>query len=257
MVQPYGIAVSPDRRVFVADTTGGLIHVYNLEKSGYSTLKTDAQSLVGIAFIGNRMVVTDSETGRVICLDRDGREAWSLGRRNGFERPTGITAAGDRLFVVDTMKHQVVVVSTSGSVLSTFGGRGSEDGQFNFPTNIARSADGRLFVTDTMNFRVQVFDESGRHLSSFGHLGDGTGDFDRPKGIALDSAGHVYVVEGLHDVVQIFDEGGRLLLSFGGSGAGDGQLWLPSGIAIANDVVYVADASNRRVQMFEYLTGPR
>ena len=257
MVQPYGIAVSPDRRVFVADTTGGLIHVYNIEKSAYSTLKIDARSLVGIAFVGNRMVVTDSEAGRVICLDQDGHEAWSLGRRNGFERPTGIAAAGDRLFVVDTMKHHVVVVSAGGSVLGTFGGRGSDAGQFNFPTNIARSPDGRLFVTDTMNFRVQVFDGNGRHLSSFGQLGDGTGDFDRAKGIALDSAGHVYVVEGLHDVVQIFDEGGRLLLSFGGSGAGDGQLWLPSGIAIANDVVYVADASNRRVQMFEYLKEPR
>jgi hypothetical protein len=42
-------------------------------------------------------------------------------------------------------------------------------------------------------------------------------------------------------------------MQFGESGSGAGQLWLPSGIAIANDVVYVADAANRRVQMYEYL----
>ena len=90
-------------------------------------------------------------------------------------------------------------------------------------------------------------------LTTFGRLGDAPGDFDKPKGIALDSDGHVYVVEGFGDVVQIFDEQGRLLLAFGGSGAGPGQLWLPSGITIANDLVYVADAANRRVQVFEYL----
>ena len=124
---------------------------------------------------------------------------------------------------------------------------------FNFPTNITRGADGRLFVTDTLNFRVQVFDADGRPLGVFGRPGDTPGDFDKAKGIALDSAGHVYVVEGLNDVVQIYQPDGRLLLVFGGSGAGDGQLWLPSGITIANDVVYVADAANQRVQMFEYV----
>ena len=53
--------------------------------------------------------------------------------------------------------------------------------------------------------------------------------------------------------MQIFDDGGRLLLAFGESGAGIGQFWLPTGIAIVNDVVYVADSANRRLQMFEYL----
>jgi DNA-binding beta-propeller fold protein YncE len=253
MTQPYGIAVAPDRRVFVADTSGGLIHIYDVEKASYSTIRVDAQSLIGIALLGTRIVVTDSESGRVICIDQRGREIWTLGRKHGFGRPTGLAAGADRLYVVDTMEHRVAMVSADGTVSRTFGTRGSGPGQFNFPTNIARAADGRLFVTDTMNFRVQVFDGDGKYLSAFGRLGDGIGDFDKPKGIALDSAGHVYVVEGLHDVVQIFDEKGRVLLSFGGSGRGDGQLWLPSGIAIVNDVVYVADSSNRRVQMFEYL----
>jgi DNA-binding beta-propeller fold protein YncE len=257
MSQPYGIAVGRDRRVYVADTLGGTIHIYNPDKSDYSTIKVNAESLIGIALVGTRIVVTDSTSGRVLCLDDRGRTVWTLGPRNGFERPTGIVAATDRLYVVDTLKNQVVMVSTAGAVLGTFGSRGAEPGQFNYPTNIARSADGRLYVTDTLNFRVQVFDANGRPLSVFGRLGDGSGDFDKPKGIAVDSAGHIYVVEGLNDVVQIFDEGGRLLLAFGGSGVGDGQLWLPSGIAIANDVVYVADSANRRVQMFEYLKEPR
>jgi len=257
MRQPYGIAVSADRKVYVADTASGTIHVYDLMKPGYAAIRAKATSLIGIAAEAGRLFVTDSVAGTVQALDLRGRVLWSLGPSAGFVRPTGIVAARDRLYVVDTLRHTVVVVSLSGERIGTFGSQGAGAGQFNYPTNIALGRDGRLYVTDAMNFRVQVFEPDGRFVVTFGRLGDGPGDLDKPKGVALDSAGHVYVVEGLHDVVQIFDPSGRLLLVFGGSGSGDGQLWLPSGIAIANDFVFVADSANGRVQVYEYLrTGP-
>jgi sugar lactone lactonase YvrE len=253
MLQPYGIAVSPDRKIYVADTFGHAIHVYDLAKPGYSSVRVDGQSLIGLAFADGLLFVTDSATSRLLCLDTKGRTRWTLGPKAGFQRPTGLVVAGDRLYVVDALRHRVVSVSTAGAVIGAFGEPGSGPGQLNFPTNIARSADGRLFVTDTMNFRVQVFDADGRYLRAFGRLGDGSGDFDKPKGIAVDSGGHVYVVEGVNDVVQVFDDTGVFLLAFGGSGSGGGQLWLPSGITIVNDMVYVADSANRRVQVFRYL----
>jgi len=253
MNQPYGIAIGADSKVYVADTFGGVIHAYDLAKSGYSAIDVKGRSLVGVAAGAGRLFVTDSVAGSVTGLDLKGRTLWSLGRKFGLGRPTGIVWGGDRLYVVDTLHHNVIMVSPEGAYLGAFGMQGSGPGQFNFPTNIARAPDGRLYVTDTMNFRVQTFDAEGRFLGTFGKLGDGAGDFDKPKGVALDSAGHVYVVEGLNDVVQIFDASGRLLLVFGGSGAGDGQLWLPTGITIAYDFVYVADSANRRVQVYEYL----
>ncbi len=253
MQQPYGVAVGPGSKLYVADTFGGTIHVYDLARPGHSRITLNAKSLIGISVTGSRMFVTDSVAGTVTGLDLKGRVLWTLGKAAGLVRPTGIVAAPDRLYVVDTMKHNVVMVSLAGGYLGSFGAQGESPGLFNFPTNIARTADGRLYVTDTMNFRVQAFDAEGAFLGSFGRLGDGAGDFDKPKGVALDSAGHIYVVEGMNDVVQIFDESGRLLLAFGGSGSGDGQLWLPSGIAIGDDFVYVADSANQRVQVYEYL----
>jgi DNA-binding beta-propeller fold protein YncE len=253
MNQPYGIAVGADKKVYVADTFGGVIHAYDIARGDHATINVKGQSLVGIAAGAGRLFVTDSAAGSVMGLDLKGRTLWSLGRKFGLGRPTGITWGGDRLYVVDTLHHCVFMVSPAGAYLGAFGMHGNGPGQFNFPTNIARGADGRLYVTDTLNFRVQAFDEEGRFLGMFGTLGDGAGDFDKPKGVATDSAGHVYVVEGMNDVVQIFDTSGRLLLVFGGSGAGEGQLWLPTGITIVDDMVYVADSANRRVQVFEYL----
>jgi len=257
MAQPYGIAVVPGGKVYVADTSGGAIHVFDLKKPDHSMIHVEADSLIGVGFAGGRLFVTDSTSGRVLCLDQKGRTIWTLGPKDGFRRPTGLAAAGDRLFVVDTLANRVVIVSPAGRIVGAFGSRGAGPGEFNFPTNVARGPDGRLYVTDTMNFRVQIFDPDGRFLKTFGQLGDGSGDFDKPKGIAVDSDGHIYVVEGFNDVVQIFDGDGRLLLVVGESGTGDGQFWLPSGIAIADDVVYVADSANRRLEVFQYLKDGR
>jgi DNA-binding beta-propeller fold protein YncE len=256
MTQPYGVTVGPDGRLYVADTFGKAIHVFDVQRPGYSSIAVEGESLIGVAVSGGSVYVTDSATGRLLCLDMRGRRRWVLGPKDGLMRPTGIAAGLDRVYVVDTLANRVVAVDPAGKIVERFGTRGSEPGQFNFPTNIALGRDGRLYVTDTMNFRVETFDRDGRYLDSFGQLGDGTGDFDKPKGVAVDDAGLIYVVEGFNDVVQIFDPRGRLLLAFGGSGSGDGELWLPSGIAIAGNMIYVADSANQRVQVFEYLPEP-
>jgi DNA-binding beta-propeller fold protein YncE len=253
MAQPYGVTMGPLGRLYVADSAGHAVHVFDTRAGGYSKLDVDSESVIGVAALGGRLFVTDSVGGRVICLSSMGRRQWVVGADAGLQRPTGIVAADDRLHIVDTLGHRVVTLSPEGRVLGSFGSRGGEPGQFNYPTNIARDRTGRLYVTDSMNFRVQIFTPQGRHVAAFGHLGDGSGDFNRPKGVAVDSDGHIYVVEGLQDIVQIFDADGRFLLAFGEPGQGDGELWLASGIAIANDHIYVADSSNRRVQVFEYL----
>ncbi len=257
MAQPYGVTMGPANRLYVADSANHALHVYDVRSGGYSKIDVDGESLIGVAALGGRLFVTDSVGGRVICLNLSGRKQWAIGREAGLQRPTGIVAADDRVHVVDTLAHRIVDVSPEGRVIGSFGSRGGEPGQFNYPTNIARDAAGRLYVTDSMNFRIQILTPQGRAVSTFGHLGDGSGDFNRPKGVAVDREGHIYVVEGLHDVVQIFDQEGRFLLGFGEPGQGNGEFWLATGIAIANDRIYVADSSNRRVQVFEYLREER
>jgi hypothetical protein len=45
-------------------------------------------------------------------------------------------------------------------------------------------------------------------------------------------------------------------MALGGPGQGYGEFWLPTGIYIdKNDVIYVADSHNKRVQIFQYLKG--
>jgi sugar lactone lactonase YvrE len=63
-------------------------------------------------------------------------------------------------------------------------------------------------------------------------------------------------VDAMMHGMQLFNRQGELLLSVGNQGQDAGEFWLPSGICITKDnTIYVADAYNKRVQVFRYI-GP-
>lgn len=259
MLRPYGVNADTDR-VYVTDPGSGRLHVYDRTRQRYFSVEgwgeKNLTSPIGIAVDGNgNIYVSDSVLKQVFVFDREGKDLRSIGPPDTFQRPAGIALNEDRLYVVDTHGHKVLVLSvTDGRLLFSFGKQGTEHGHFNYPTNIFVSSDKLIYVTDSMNFRVQVFNPDGGYLASFGKLGDGSGNFSKPKGIAVDSDGHIYVVDSHFDNVQIFDGNGNLLLVFGSSGNGKGEFILPAGIYIDKlDRIYVADSYNKRIQVFQYL----
>jgi sugar lactone lactonase YvrE len=61
-------------------------------------------------------------------------------------------------------------------------------------------------------------------------------------------------VDALFHGVQIFNREGALLLAFGEQGQGEGQFWLPNGIHVTRDnMIFVADSYNQRVQVLRYI----
>jgi DNA-binding beta-propeller fold protein YncE len=205
----------------------------------------------GIVFVG------DATLKRVLAFAPDGSLAMAIGRDGEFDTPAGLTIDRTRglLYVVDSSRHQILAYSTTdGAHVRTIGRRGSDNGQFNFPTNAAVDRQGALYVADTLNFRVQVFDANGTFVRMFGEPGDSRGSFNRPKGIAVDSEGHIYVADTAFNNFQIFDAEGRLLLDLGRGGPDAGQFLLPAGLYIDDlDRIFVADQGNSRVQVFQYV----
>ena len=253
--KPFGLAIDDAGNLLLTDM--GANAVCCLDQAGKKWLRWEQAgkirfaSPVAVARHRNTVFVADSVLGRVVALDLKGKLLFQITRE--LERPSGLAIFGDKLYVADSQRHQIVVCNLRGEFLSKFGHRGTAPGEFNFPTHLAVDAAGRLFVTDSMNCRVQVFTPSGEFQRIIGSPGDGPGAFSRPKGVAVDRYGHIYVVDALFDNVQIFDDQGRLLLHWGETGGDPGQFWLPNGIAISGDNdIYVADSYNHRIQVFKY-----
>jgi DNA-binding beta-propeller fold protein YncE len=78
--------------------------------------------------------------------------------------------------------------------------------------------------------------------------------FSRPADVAWDAAGNIYVADGIgtNNRVAKFDRDGRFIKHWGSTGAGQGQFAGVKAIAIdARGTVYVADAGNKRIQVFD------
>lgn len=121
------------------------------------------------------------------------------------------------------------------------------------PEGICVLKDGRIVVADTHYHRVVIFDHDGKVLGTFGTMGEGPGEFIYPVSIVQDDEENLYVCEygNFNDRVQKFKPDGTYIQQIGEYGTGDGQFQRPSGAAWFDGRIYVVDAFNNRVQVFD------
>jgi len=260
LVAPYAVAADRENRLFVTDTGGAVVHVFDMSTRGYQQFaemggRERLQKPVGLAIAANRIYVVDSALRKVCVFDKKGQFQFSFGRER-LQRPSGIAYRRDdeTVYIADTGRHAIDVFTKDGRFIQQIGSRGLAPGTFNFPTHLWLDASGRLYVSDTLNYRIQVFDRDRTFLTSFGQQGDRPGNFAHPCGVAADSHGNVYVTDRQFENVQIFGPQGGILMAFGEEGTRPGQFWLPAGIFIdERNRIYVADSFNKRIQVFELL----
>jgi DNA-binding beta-propeller fold protein YncE len=144
----------------------------------------------------------------------------------------------NNLWVTNFTTKNVQEYNSSGSLLLTFGGNGTGNGQFNYPVRSGFDSTGNIWATDNNNQRVQEFNSSGSWLFSFPctgaacSSGSGNGQFNLPSGIAFDASGNIWVVDNQNARVQKFNSSGSYLSQFGSAGSGNGQFSAPNGMAI-------------------------
>ncbi|NML32548.1 peptidyl-alpha-hydroxyglycine alpha-amidating lyase family protein [Paraburkholderia antibiotica] len=128
-----------------------------------------------------------------------------------------------------------------------------------------------IWVTDKGSDMVIKFTPEGRVAMVFGRKQEASdeetaplkhpnpplpsepGRFRQVTDVAWDKAGNTYISDGyINSRVAKVDRDGNWLKSWGDRGTGPGQFHTPHSIAVdANDHVYVADRSNRRIQVFD------
>ena len=151
----------------------------------------------------------------------------------------------------DNRGLRVTIYDIDSNYYDMFGEHGEGDGQFIWPTAIARDSAGNTYVACEYLNRIVRFDASGEPLTGWGSTGSAEGELDGPSGLAVDADDNIYVVDHHNNRVQKFTASGQFLSAFGSAGEGDAQFNLPWGIDIdAEGDIYIADWRNDRVQKF-------
>jgi DNA-binding beta-propeller fold protein YncE len=263
LAKPYTVHSDSRGKVYVADTGITGLVVFDLNNNN----KTEIWGAGGAGILSKPVGVTSDDEGnvyvsdsmnqRIVIFNSEGNFIDAYGGKDVFELPAGMAynEKTQRLYVVDTKKHQIVVLDKEGNVDFIIGANGVNPGYFNFPTNIAIDANGRLYVADSMNFRVQVLEPDGTYVLHMGQVGQRIGDFFRLKGVGVDTYNHIYAVDASYQNFQIFNEEGQLLLYVGTGGSGaPGKFALPAGMHVdKNNRIFIADQYNQRIQMFEFI----
>lgn len=264
--KPYSIAVHKGK-IFVSDTVGRKVRVFDVPAQAYYSIGEDdgdgriAKPLgIDVDGAGN-LYVADATQKQILIFDNKGKFLRKIGGPKYFERLSSVTVdeAGERVYVVDiggvsSDKHVVRVFNgRTGEHVTDIGKRGSGDGEFNLPRDVAIGKDGRLYVVDGGNFRVQIFDRNGKYIKSFGSVGKQLGNFARPKEIATDRQGNVYVADTAFGNIQIFNPDGEMLMYIGERSEQDipAGYMLPSGVAVDEDGrIYFVDQWFARIDIF-------
>jgi DNA-binding beta-propeller fold protein YncE len=192
-------------------------------------------------------------------------ETGYLEDNNHFYDVSGIATDGTNLWVTDSWGNRVVKFDGSGNFLQKIGKASYEDAtgaSLDYISDIGVDTGGNVWVVDSGADHVVKFDASGTRVSELGqswNAGSGNNQFNDPISIAFDSAGNVYVSDsaiwygGGNHRIQIFNSSGTYLHTIGETGvpgSDNNHFSYPRRIAIYANTLYVADASNHRVQIF-------
>ena len=184
-----------------------------------------------------------------------GRKGLDDGR---FIKPRAITIDdSDQLHIID-MTSRIQVFDRLGHLQKFWKPPECFNGK---PCGISVLRDGRIAVPDTHYFRVLFYTPDGELLTDQtigGKNGRGDGEFGFLTDVAEDSKGNLYVSEyGDFDRIQKFTPDGKFISAIGVHGTETGAFLRPQGILIDDkDQLWVADACNHRIQVFDTTTEP-
>ena len=292
VVDQIGLFKSPSRitltdtgKLYVSDTGGGFVGIYDLAGVRVGTLKGVERPL-GVAVLETTNIATpvcldpkknkkckkwsdssstdlnyvwvgDETDGSVRIFENGELSDHFLGSGPGeFSKPNGIAVTSDKVYVVDSGTHQVVVYDSAGNYTGAFGSQGFGDGELDFPADIVISeSTSEIYVADFRNRRIAVFDLGGTWLRNIGAPPNDDGDpiFYRPSGIGIDFNGNLYVVDNALSCVVVMDSYGTLLEAFGYQNGcyWTGELKVPIDAATDGSHVYVTSSKHRHVNVFE------
>jgi sugar lactone lactonase YvrE len=192
----------------------------HLNMNAYAKVAIAAATVLLIAVIGSAVLprlhlgVVGTPKPIIEVLDRYSASAL------GLVRPVDLAIAPNGDLYVTGSNDRISQISSTGSVIRSWGTTGSGDGAFDFNgqqadngayASLAVGPDGKVYVSDSDNHRVQVFSADGTFIRKFGNNGTARGQFGLPFDLSVDAAGNVYVLDDILERLTKFAPDGPVL----------------------------------------------
>lgn len=268
-IKPRAITVGRDssgnEELYIVDFAGR-IQVFDLlgkPLRNWSTPSIENGRPAGLAWSARQqqLLVADSHYQRVLCYSPTGKLMRTI---TGDD-----TALGPFQYIGDVVEDQegnlylsefgneeqdrIRKLTWDGKLISSWGGHGTEVGQFSRPRGMAISNVNELFVADSCNHRIQVFDLDGRHLRTIGSHGSEVGKMQYPYDVTKGNHDEICVTEWGQNRIQRFTTQGKSLGIWGKPGRNPGCLFQPWGACVSQaGLVFVLDSENHRVQRVKW-----
>ena len=128
------------------------------------------------------------------------------------------------------------------TVAFSFGSKGTNAGQFQFPVRIAIDPNGNVLVTDFYGDGIHLFTHNGQFMQTI--------NSNRPYAIAITPSGYLITGhDGDENKIKVWNPTYQLTNQFGKKGSKK-EFFGINGMAInSNGAIYIAEWQNKRLQI--------
>ena len=255
LLNPVAVGGVKDQMLIV-DAGARAIYRYNLTTKAIQNLAQAGGQFIGepsgIAVESDlSFYVADPVGKQVLYFDANGNFVRRFADAANLARPIGVAVDEVRgqVFVADGSYSHIVIFSKTGQAMSAIGSRGRGPGKFGIITAIAKGKDS-LFVADRLQLPLQEIDlTTGAFRFSVGQ-----GQIVWPTALVVDKQNRIFASDRTDNTIKIFDDI-RLIAAIGGTGYAPGRFRQVTGMWLSDqNMLYVADSLNHRVQVFRVVT---
>lgn len=292
-VWPGAITVTPQNQIMLYDKLARRVRIFDLEgnEQAYSSIdarwfEREAHQLLELSLpsdaslalepkpidfaVGDdgNLYVIDGANHRLVCLDKVGKQRWSIGGLGNFPgqfvEPTAVALipGQNTILVTDSQNHRVQAFDLDGKFLYEWGKHAvvprEGEGKIHYPNDIAVSPDGSFVVVAEMfERRVQIFGPLAGSTRTNEDPGYSIPGVQTHFGDLMAVDGRLAAVwEPERRRVLVFDMGRSVpihITTFGEYGTKLGQFIDITGLAIdeKNATVYILDQGTQRIDVVE------